>query len=466
MENIFSLEKQSEQYALGKQYFLDGNYKEAQSILYLVLQSTLQHNDYDTYVDVQVLMNRLYINTSQFDKLQYSLMHLHSYIPQYGCEESHYFYRLQQIIFNRFYSIGNPIEDYKVLYTDLKETSHIALLFITGSNLMLEYVENSQSDLAIELYDELIPFIEKYKFENKMMLYIQNIYLFLAYFCKGDYDKCETVLQIIANDSRYAVVDSFAYMYDICKALLLGVRYQLDEAKTLMDIGISKVDNFEHIRFELKLWINILKEANKDDQVIYYQDLLIETLEKLYTSEVSEIRRRSIEEKSKQYYETQMYIDQLTGVRNRNFYENLLAKQQKVKNYCVAVLDIDRFKLINDTYGHTVGDEAIKFLAKGLMDGVVKHDIEIIRFGGDEFILLIPYPFEKVEAKIYELHKNILTTPFISSKDALTIPISISIGVSYTEYEYVTIHELFEVADRAIYEAKKTRATVVVKPLS
>lgn len=156
-----------------------------------------------------------------------------------------------------------------------------------------------------------------------------------------------------------------------------------------------------------------------------------------------------------------MYVDQLTKVQNRNFYEDLIAKQQQVKNYTVFVLDIDRFKSINDTYGHAVGDEAIKHIGEQLKAWTPKHDISIVRYGGDEFIGLMPYAFEDMERELYTLHDRLMNSP-------LTLPqigelhLSVSIGVGYTADQYELIETLFKQADEAIYKAKEQRGRLVI----
>ena len=87
------------------------------------------------------------------------------------------------------------------------------------------------------------------------------------------------------------------------------------------------------------------------------------------------------------------YTDKLTGALSRNtFYMMLSQKLAEVKrgmrNICVALLDIDNFKRINDTYGHLVGDEVLKSFIKTVKDNIRENDI-IGRYGGEEFILII-----------------------------------------------------------------------------
>lgn len=87
-----------------------------------------------------------------------------------------------------------------------------------------------------------------------------------------------------------------------------------------------------------------------------------------------------------------------------------------------------------------------------------------MRYGGDEFIGLIPYGYEVVEEDIKELHKKLMQTPF-KVADIETFSLSVSIGVAYTAGRYQLIDQLFRVADAAIYEAKVNRGQVVVKSI-
>ena len=131
----------------------------------------------------------------------------------------------------------------------------------------------------------------------------------------------------------------------------------------------------------------------------------------------------------------------------------------------MAVLDIDRFKQVNDTYGHTIGDEAIKFIAAHLTAWNPHYDISIVRYGGDEFIILMPYPLSDMEQELLQLHEKIMSTPLYVEKLQMDIPISISIGVGHTKDDYYTIDLLFEKADTAIYKAKESRSAIVMQEM-
>ncbi|WP_332647080.1 sensor domain-containing diguanylate cyclase [Lysinibacillus sp. 54212] len=119
---------------------------------------------------------------------------------------------------------------------------------------------------------------------------------------------------------------------------------------------------------------------------------------------------------------------------------------------CIAV-DIDFFKNVNDTYGHLVGDDVLKFIAKLMQKTVRKTDI-VTRYGGEEFIILLPNTTLKEASIVAEkVLRSIEENPF--AKNELYIPITVSIGVAERlEVGAVTISQLIHYADQALYTSK------------
>lgn len=153
------------------------------------------------------------------------------------------------------------------------------------------------------------------------------------------------------------------------------------------------------------MWIHTLEEFDLKDDIIACQRAVIQILQRQYARDIKNLRKDSIEAHSKQYYEKKLYTDQ----KNRNFFERFIEQFMQVHTYCVVVLDIDRFKTINDTFGHAIGDEAIQHIATQLLDWCPHHNIHIIRYGGDEFIMLMPYALREMSPYINQLHHQLLT---------------------------------------------------------
>ncbi len=141
--------------------------------------------------------------------------------------------------------------------------------------------------------------------------------------------------------------------------------------------------------------------------------------------------------------------DPMTKALNRNGIINeinALILDQSVKIFSVAIFDIDFFKQINDTKGHIIGDECLKFLSYTFMVNSRKIDV-LGRYGGDEFIFIMPHlnapaAFEACE----RLRKEIIQKS--------TPQFSISMGISTYPYDGKSINRLIEVADEALYLSK------------
>ena len=146
-----------------------------------------------------------------------------------------------------------------------------------------------------------------------------------------------------------------------------------------------------------------------------------------------------------------IYADSLTKAWNRRFYDE---KVQEKQYQALAMIDIDHFKEINDGYGHSVGDLALKTSAN-LIQSCVRRTDQLIRYGGDEFILCFPRITE--EAFREKLHKIRKLVEQVHFEEYPSLQITLSIG-GY--YEKSVVRSLMPLADRMLYSAKEKRNTV------
>ena len=151
-------------------------------------------------------------------------------------------------------------------------------------------------------------------------------------------------------------------------------------------------------------------------------------------------------------YNRKLYLDALTGAYNRQYYDEQLASLPG--EYAVAYIDLDRFKDINDTWGHQAGDQALKAVVRA-MQSCVRDTDSVMRFGGDEFVLVfrnIPKPtFAMRLEKLREVVSEIVFEEFPG------MHLSISIGGYYGDG---TMDELIQKADALLYDAKMNRNNV------
>jgi len=152
--------------------------------------------------------------------------------------------------------------------------------------------------------------------------------------------------------------------------------------------------------------------------------------------------------------------DGLTEVYNYRYLsewkENCGQKMINSKEpFAFLFLDIDNLKKINDTWGHTAGDDVIRYVAKTLRESCRKSDC-IIRYGGDEFLIILPGSKRKTAAKIALRLYNIL------EEDGEDIPeFSVSMGLGSFPEDARDIDELFDKVDQASYRGKRTDAHTV-----
>lgn len=153
-----------------------------------------------------------------------------------------------------------------------------------------------------------------------------------------------------------------------------------------------------------------------------------------------------------------IWLDPLTGIFNRRYFENQLSKElQRASRYehnlSILFIDIDQFKKINDEFGHQIGDHVLEELAEILERSVRSVDV-VARYGGDEFIVLLPETRKPHAKKTADrILKYIKHHDFFQDKLKVK-ELAISIGVAGFPEDAGGTYELIKKADNALYKAK------------
>jgi diguanylate cyclase (GGDEF)-like protein len=156
--------------------------------------------------------------------------------------------------------------------------------------------------------------------------------------------------------------------------------------------------------------------------------------------------------------ERQASIDPLTGLVTRSILDeaamSALSRAPSDEGIALILLDVDRFKTINDTYGHPVGDDALAHVGE-VLRRFTRPDAVISRLGGDELAVLLPGCSEGVAVgRAEQLVQAIRESPLVLA-DGSEVPISFSAGVSHAPRYANDLRTLYTSADGALYNAKR-----------
>ena len=237
----------------------------------------------------------------------------------------------------------------------------------------------------------------------------------------------------------------------------------------LSDIMMPKMDGFELIkrvrgnpRLKSLYLILITARIQEGDRVrgldLGADDYITKPFS--FSELLARIRVGSRVVQYQKHLEYQTQVDSLTGLFNRRAFEKKINEEfERSKRYhnplSVLLLDIDNFKLINDTYGHHGGDAALVKIAETFREKTRQSDFPS-RYGGEEFVLILPETDQDNALQVAgKIHDSIRACSFGTA--ARPFEITVSIGVSSTSARfYSDWRELVDDSDRALYQAKKS----------
>jgi two-component system cell cycle response regulator len=176
----------------------------------------------------------------------------------------------------------------------------------------------------------------------------------------------------------------------------------------------------------------------------------------------TQVRRRRFSDTLRGAVQASMELaitDGLTGLHNRRYLDSHLGalfREATLRNRPVAalMLDIDRFKTINDTFGHEAGDEVLKAFADRVRTHTRGIDI-VARYGGEEIVIILPDAEAEGAYGIAErIRERIEAVPFAIQRDTRTVSVTVSIGVSWRRPGDADPADMLKRADVALYRAK------------
>ena len=192
------------------------------------------------------------------------------------------------------------------------------------------------------------------------------------------------------------------------------------------------------------------------------RDQRVPNVEMVQTLEIFALQAVTALQSARQYEEIRRltFIDGLTPAYNHRFFQEALAKEvhrsaRAGREFALAMLDIDNFKRINDTFGHPVGDEILKGLVDEMMTNARDTDV-VARYGGEEFaIIFADTPAASARDAGNRMRELVAKREIIVPSIGRTLRVTMSIGVAVYPHDGATTTDLVARADAALYFAKK-----------
>jgi len=365
-------------------------------------------------------------------------------VKEIGSKESIEVAKLINVLMEKFENILDEIEKKIDIFLSHKKvhksTDPLKDVKSTISQLsdIYKFRRTIEHDVTIEdIYNRLVMvFNNKLKIEQFTIIECNTtkkstkvVYSNHNLYCNVESDGCRA-------DRASVTVDSCQFK-GICKSFN-------QEEKYYICLPYSISNDFDII---ISIVTDTKEEYNRIHTIIHFIDDYIDSAK---TEFVSKKLMQQLQETSRR--------DPLTNLYNRKYLDEFIerAMEDHAKNatgYGVLMADIDYFKMINDTYGHTVGDEALKIIAKVLSDNIAQDDLAV-RYGGEEFIVVL---HDCNKERLLEVAQKIRTEfakQKIKTATGSSFTKTISIGGALLPDDAPNFWKVIKLADVALYDAK------------
>ena len=330
---------------------------------------------------------------------------------------------------------------------------------------MLSASESNSNDL-VNLEMEAFRAMKWLDKDNETINYDINQTKAIKILHSSTYHKAKEKIMLPIDKFLFSVQERTQNSINVCNA---KIENTFDKIFIILFIGffifvITIIMVFKKILIPIEYLTDTITSFKKGDncseRVIYYDDEIGKMTEQFFEmkkkldDDYNDIRQLSL-------------TDPLTGIANRrSFFEvskqclKLIPKTNK--SISIMIIDIDLFKKVNDTYGHLIGDEILKFLVKNIKKCIRKSDV-FARFGGEEFIILLPNTNIEDALTISEKIRIYIESKHYHDENN-NISITVSIGVTEADNKKdEKLSQIINRADKALYIAKENGRNKVQK---
>lgn len=381
--------------------------------------------------------------------------------------------QLQQLI----EKLDTPLYSYLQMLDLTKET---LALYQQACTLPVQEADSETTDLYVLLQSDLASLLASVEFHETSSYTLQDLRqrlsgtLTIAQLIQACIESLQLVIRGI-NDERHTAQEFLLSLEDslesVYKALgrALYTNDEAEQQQRKMDEKVGEqltsisdsVHNTQSLPELKRLIIHHLQllntamndrqhQENEQRKFLTAQLTVMQARLEDVENEAQNYKRRLSDQKFKSLQ------DSLTRLPNRTaFEERLRLEFQRWQNYatplCVVIVDIDHFKRINDSYGHTAGDKTLQVIANTLKKSLRQTDF-VCRYGGEEFVIVMPQTSTETACELLEKARHrIKSIPFKFKNTNISITMSAGVSCFVASDTPTTV---FERADRALYDAK------------
>lgn len=350
---------------------------------------------------------------------------------------------------------------------------------LTGIDDIALSLSNIDPGLLSKLHDELQRLITELDFNGPAAdkLAVIRRRLLNGVECHDLPQLCLELIALIIEGARYERAQSFAFVHAIGEKLQINhtdLQSYLTTAQALAAEDKGQDQKLADQLRQLGQAVTISESLAEIKRIVPAHLLIIDAVmqdriilqrkEQALLEQVAALTEqlKATEEDTANYknrlnrQQQRLQVDTLTQLNNRSALDERLAVEYKrwlryQSPLCLAIVDVDHFKSINDQFGHLAGDKALKVIARALSTALRDTDF-VARFGGEEFVVLLPGISEdSIQLPLDKLRSVIKGIPFRFKEERISI--SISLGATlFRSGDRIT--DAFERADKALYEAK------------
>lgn len=238
---------------------------------------------------------------------------------------------------------------------------------------------------------------------------------------------------------------------------------------TNMEVKARSIETIEemqqHIKHSVSLMSHVMNDYADSQQIIHQtNEATINDLTDKINNASSFVKKL---EKQLDVAEEAILIDELTTIGNRKGYVLTINKERNAwlatnEPLSLLLIDVDKFKAINDSFGHSIGDQVLKCLGQTLKKSIRSTDY-VARYGGEEFVMVLPATDLTTATALTKKIRHIINSlRFELRKKNKALKVTCSFGIATFSEQCANTTDVFNAADRALYQAKKSGRDAIV----